>query len=88
MDDDDAEDWEDEVDKMLNECKLLLATAGLTSNWKGAIRYYPIMWEREKKKISKCYTSSDSSPLAYNDGKTREYTNSYPKSIIEVSNAS
>ena len=55
---------------------------------KGAIHYYPIMWEREKKKISKCYTPSDSSPLAYNDGKTREYTHSYPKSIIEVSNAS
>ena len=54
---------------------------------KGAINYYPIMWEREKKKTSKCYTSSDSSPLKYNDGEVREYTHSYPKSIIEVSNA-
>jgi DNA modification methylase len=54
----------------------------------GAINYYPIMWERDKKKVSKCYKQSESSPLKYNDGESREYTHSYPKSIIEISNAS
>lgn len=54
VDDDDAEDWEDEVDKMLNECKLLLATAGLTSNWKGVIMNWnhddaPVFWDKYSK---------------------------------------
>ena len=54
---------------------------------KGRINYFPIMTPREKIKKSKCYTSSDSSPLKYNDGIERTYTEKYPTSIIEVSNA-
>mgnify|MGYP002682628005 CR=1 FL=1 len=54
---------------------------------KGRINYFPIMTPRENIKKSKCYTSSDSSPLKYNDGIERTYTEKYPTSIIEVSNA-
>lgn len=55
---------------------------------KGRVNYYPIMEEREKIKKSKCYTSSDSNPLKYNDNKVREYTHRNPTSIQVFSNAS
>ena len=54
---------------------------------KGRINYYPIMTEREKVKKSKVYKSSDSSPLANNDGIERVYTQKYPQSILTYSNA-
>src|SRR5699024_11970016 len=54
---------------------------------KGRINYYPIMTKREKVKKSKVYKSSDSSPLANNDGKERVYTHKYPQSILTYSNA-
>lgn len=54
---------------------------------KGRINYYPIMTKREKVKKSKVYKSSDSSPLANNDGKERVYTHKYPQSILAYSNA-
>lgn len=58
-------------------------------NGKGALATYnPQMVERDKIKKSKCYSSSDSNPLAYNDGQEREYTHKYPTNVIEVSNAS
>ena len=58
-------------------------------NGNGALATYnPQMVERDKIKKSKCYSSSDSSPLAYNDGLEREYTHKYPTNVIEVSNAS
>jgi DNA modification methylase len=50
--------------------------------------YFPIMVSREKPKISKCYTASKSSPLAYNDGLSRTYTEKFPTSILTISNAS
>ena len=55
---------------------------------KGRIEYYPQMVKREKIKKSKCYSSSDSNPLASNDGVVREYTHKNPTNIITVSNAS
>lgn len=59
------------------------------ANGRGALATYnPQMVAREKVKRSKCYTSSDSSPLARNDGIAREYTEKYPTNIIEISNAS
>ena len=58
-------------------------------NGSGAIATYnPQMTERDKVKKSKCYASSDSNPLAYNDGEERSYTHRYPTNVIEVSNAS
>lgn len=58
-------------------------------NGNGALATYnPQMVERNKIKKSKCYSSSDSNPLAYNDGQEREYTHRYPTNVIEVSNAS
>ena len=58
-------------------------------NGKGALATYNAqMVERDKIKKSKCYSSSDSNPLAHNDGQEREYTHKYPTNIIEVSNAS
>ena len=54
---------------------------------KGRINYYPIMTKREKVKKSKVYKSSESSPLANNDGKERVYTHKYPQSILTYSNA-
>jgi len=58
-------------------------------NGNGALATYnPQMVERDKIKKSKCHSSSDSSPLAYNDGLEREYTHKYPTNVIEVSNAS
>lgn len=55
---------------------------------KGKLNYFPIMTPKEKIKKSKCYGSSDSNPLKYNDGIIREYTHSYPTNILEFSNAS
>jgi site-specific DNA-methyltransferase (adenine-specific) len=46
------------------------------------------MTKRDKVKKSKCYTSSDSNPLKYNDGIEREYNEKYPTSILTYSNAS
>lgn len=57
-------------------------------NGTGALgTYNPQMVARDKVKKSKCYSRSDSNPLAYNDGKEREYTHAYPTNVIEVSNA-
>jgi site-specific DNA-methyltransferase (adenine-specific) len=53
----------------------------------GAVNYYPVMERKKKIKTSKCYSLSDSNPLAKNDGKERSYTHSFPSSIIRVSNA-
>lgn len=58
-------------------------------NGKGSLAtYQPQMVKRDKIKKSKCYSNSDSNPLAYNDGQEREYTDKYPTNVIEVSNAS
>jgi len=58
-------------------------------NGKGALATYnPQMVERDKIKKSKCYSSSDSNPLAYNDGQEREYTHKYPTNVIEAGNTS
>jgi site-specific DNA-methyltransferase (adenine-specific) len=58
-------------------------------NGTGKARIYnPQMVKRDKVKKSKCYTASDSNPLAYNDNKERVYTHKYPNNIIQVSNAS
>jgi site-specific DNA-methyltransferase (adenine-specific) len=54
----------------------------------GRVTYNPIMVAREKPKRSKCYASSESNPLKYNDGIVREYNKKYPVNVIEVSNAS
>jgi len=53
----------------------------------GRVTYNPIMEKRDKVKRSKCYASSDSNPLKYNDGEVREYTEKYPVNIIPISNA-
>ncbi len=52
-----------------------------------SIKYIPIMERRQEIKKSKCYAESKSSPLKYNDGKMREYSFSYPHSILKISNA-
>jgi site-specific DNA-methyltransferase (adenine-specific) len=52
-----------------------------------SINYYPIMTKREKLKIKKYYTSSDSMPGIVGDNKRREYNKYYPKTIIKSSNA-
>ena len=58
-------------------------------NGKGKLKVYnPQMVIRDKLKKSKCYSSSDSNPLAYNDNKLRTYTHRYPTNIIIESNAS
>lgn len=49
--------------------------------------YNPQMIKREIIKKSKVYNSSDSNPLKYNDGKERVYTEKYPQSLLEFSNA-
>lgn len=54
---------------------------------KSKVNYYPIMVKMDKPDTYKCYTKSDSSPLAYNDGEKRTRTHKYPKTIISVSNA-
>ena len=50
--------------------------------------YNPQMIKRDKIRKSKVYSSSDSNPLKYNDGKDREYTEKYPQSLLNFSNAS
>ena len=55
---------------------------------KKRLNYYPIMLKKNKIKKSKLYSKSDTCPLKYNDNKVRTYEYSYPKSIIEFSNAS
>jgi len=49
--------------------------------------YYPIRTPREKEKKNSYQSKSESSPLAYHDGKERIYKDFLPKSIIEISNA-
>lgn len=51
------------------------------------VNYYPIMVDREKIKKSKVYSSSNSNPLKYNDGKERTYTQKYPQNLLQISNA-
>ena len=48
--------------------------------------YYPIKTKQKERK-GKVYSSSNSAPLKYNDGKERIYKDKHPKSIITVSNA-
>jgi len=52
----------------------------------GKHNYYPIMVE-QKPRTGKIYSSSDSASVKYNDGKVRKYTQKYPKTLIEFSNA-
>jgi site-specific DNA-methyltransferase (adenine-specific) len=54
---------------------------------KSKVNYIPIMEKMEKPDSYKCYTKSESSPLAKNDGEKRFRTHKYPKTIITVSNA-
>lgn len=51
--------------------------------------YYPIMVERDKPKIARMVSPSDSSPLKYRDDRDTgiTYTYTYPKSILKFSNA-
>ena len=48
--------------------------------------YYPIKTQQKERK-GKVYSSSNSAPLKYSDGKERIYKNRHPKSILTVSNA-
>ena len=48
--------------------------------------YYPIKTPQKERK-GKVYSSSDSAPLKYNDGKERTYKDKHPKSILIISNA-
>lgn len=58
-------------------------------NGKGkAATYNPQMVQRTTARKSKCYTSSDSNPLAYNDNKERVYSHKFPTNVITASNAS
>jgi len=52
------------------------------------VNYYPQLVKRDKIKKSKCYSISESSPLAQNDNKERIYTHLQPTNIIKFSNAS
>ena len=47
------------------------------------LNYFPIMESRDKPITRKVYGRSDSSPLAYSDGRKRTYTNKYPQSILK-----
>jgi site-specific DNA-methyltransferase (adenine-specific) len=53
---------------------------------KSTHNYYPIKTPQKERK-GKVYSSSESAPLKYNDGKERVYKDKHPKSILEVSNA-
>ena len=53
----------------------------------GKVKYNPIMTDRPKKRESKLYGNSDVSPLKYVHFRDREYTQWYPKSILEFSGA-
>ncbi len=46
------------------------------------VNYFPIMEIRDKPVKGRVTSSSESSPLKYNDGKTRTYTHKNPQSII------
>ncbi len=46
------------------------------------VNYFPIMELRDKPVKGRVVSSSESSPLKYNDGKTRTYTHKNPQSII------
>lgn len=46
------------------------------------VNYFPIMELRDKPVKGRVVSSSESSPLKYNDGKTRVYTHKNPQSII------
>lgn len=46
------------------------------------VNYFPIMELRDKPVKGRVTSSSESSPLKYNDGKTRIYTHKNPQSII------
>ena len=46
------------------------------------VNYFPIMELRDKPVKGRVASSSESSPLKYNDGKTRIYTHKNPQSII------
>lgn len=48
--------------------------------------YYPIKTPQKERK-GKVYSSSNSAPLKYNDGKERTYKDKHPKSILTISNA-
>ncbi len=48
--------------------------------------YYPIKTPQKERK-GKVYSSSNSAPLKYNDGKERVYKDKHPKSILTISNA-
>ena len=53
----------------------------------GTPSYFPIKTPRIKPKMNAFRSPSESSPLAYSDGKARVYTDHHPKSILTVSNA-
>lgn len=53
----------------------------------GKLNYFPIMTGRTNIKTSKVYSSSDSNPLKYNDGKERTYKEKYPQPLLIFSNA-
>ena len=53
---------------------------------KGKLNYRPIMVPQKSRK-GKIYASSDSASVKYNDGEERTYSEKYPKTIIEFSNA-
>lgn len=57
--------------------KILVFAAG-----GGAHNYYPIMEPRPKPIKGRAVSSSDSSPLTYNDGEVRVYDEKYPQSIL------
>ena len=54
---------------------------------KSTPKYFPIKTPRDIVKRNSFQSKSESSPLAYHDGKERIYTDYYPKSIIEITNA-
>lgn len=54
---------------------------------KGKIKYNPIMIDRPKKRNSALYGNSEVSPLKHVHYTEREYTQWYPKSIVEFSGA-
>lgn len=48
----------------------------------GTPNYYPIKTP-QKKRTGKIYSKSETSPIAYNDGKLKTYTDKNPQSILE-----
>jgi len=51
---------------------------------KESVSYYPIMVKRDEKVTGRIVSSSDSSPVAHNDGETREYSYKFPQSILDA----